>query len=79
MRYDRKEARRLAMAPVSDQPIVAVYMAYFLTQFGMGKDTAHVEGFVNFDSYYTAHYVWAYIYHLGEKLWLCPAHSPRTD
>jgi hypothetical protein len=64
MRYDRKEARRMAMASVKDQPICAVYLAAFLTACGMGKDTIHVEGFVNFDSYYTSHYVWAYVYQL---------------
>lgn len=64
MRYDRKEARRISMASVQDQPLCAVYLAAFLTACGMGKDTIHVEGFVNFDSYYTSHYVWAYVYQL---------------
>ena len=64
MRYDRKNGRRMAMAPVSDQPIVVIYVAWLLTLFGMGNDTKSVEYFINFDSYYTSHYVWSYIYHL---------------
>jgi hypothetical protein len=56
MLYDRKEARRLSYLPVAIQPRLARVIANVLTCFGMGKDTSLVKQFVNFDSYYTAHY-----------------------
>lgn len=64
MQFDRKEARRMAMAPIIDQPLCAIYIANLLTFFGMGKDTDYVEDFINFDSYYTSHYVWSYVYQI---------------
>lgn len=65
IQYDRKDSRKLAMQTVSEQPYCTILVAHLLTFFGMGTDTAHVQEFINYDSYYTSHYVWAYIYQVA--------------
>jgi hypothetical protein len=69
MLFDRKAARRISMAPLSDQPLCAVYVAKLLEWFGMGTSSAEVQDFVNFDAFYTAHYCLSYVYQLAG---LCP-------
>ena len=65
MIYDRKEARRYSMTPRSNQPACAVWLADWLTVFGMGTaddEDGGLAAFVNFDAFYTSHYVWSWIY-----------------
>jgi hypothetical protein len=69
MLFDRKAARRISMAPLSDQPKCAVYVACIFEVFGMGNTSEEVKAFVNFDAFYTAHYCVSYVYQLCG---LCP-------
>lgn len=62
MLFDRKAARRISMASVAHQPACAVLVAKLFAMIGMGTDSQAVEEFVNFDAYYTSHYVWSYVY-----------------
>jgi hypothetical protein len=62
MLFDRKAARRISMASVEHQPGCAILVAKLFAMIGMGTDSQAVEGFVNFDAYYTSHYVWSYVY-----------------
>ena len=62
MLYDRMHARRMSMLPRKEQPGCAIWLADWLATCGMGADDDAVEGFVNFDAFYTSHYVWAWIY-----------------
>lgn len=65
MLYDRKDARRLSYLPVAIQPRLARLVADLFTCCGMGRDTSLVKNFVNFDSYYTAHYCISYVYQIA--------------
>jgi hypothetical protein len=62
MLFDRKAARRISMASLEHQPWCAIWLAKVFACTGMGTDSEHVEDFVNFDAYYTSHYVWSYVY-----------------
>jgi hypothetical protein len=64
MLFDRKAARRMSMAPLSDQPQCAVVVAKIFEVFGMGTTSEEVKAFVNFDAFYTAHYCLSYVYQL---------------
>lgn len=83
MLYDRRDARRLSYLPVSIQPRLARWMADLFTCVGMGRDTKLVRRFVNYDSYYTAHYCLSYVYQiagLGSRVlsisWVCAVADP---
>ena len=70
MIYDRKEARLYSLSPRSNQPAVAIWLADWLEYFGMGathsdeeaEQFSGLDAFVNFDAFYTSHYVWSWIY-----------------
>jgi len=64
MLFDRKPARRMSMASIGFQPYCAVLIAKLFVCFGMGRDDSRVDGFINFDAFYTSHYVWSYIYQI---------------
>jgi hypothetical protein len=64
MLFDRKAARRMSMASMVYQPYGAILIAKLFVFFGMGRDDSNVDGFVNFDAFYTSHYVWSYIYQI---------------
>ena len=65
MLFDRKAARRMSMAPLSDQPYCAVVVARIFELFGMGTTNENVKEFVNFDAFYTSHYCLSYVYQLA--------------
>ena len=58
----------MAMSPLSNQPMCAVVIAQAYVCCGMGVDDANVDGLVNFNSFYTSHYTWSYVFHLF-SLW----------
>lgn len=65
MLFDRKDARRISMAAIGAQPKCAIIVADILTFFGMGNNSADVVDYVNFDAFYTAHYVLGYVFHIS--------------
>ena len=64
MLFDRKAARRISMAAIEHQPLCAIWLADVFACTGMGNDNENVKGFVNFNAFYTSHYVWSYVFQI---------------
>ena len=64
MIFDRIQCRRMAMLPLKCQPLCAIIIANAYVCCGMGVDDENVEGMVNFNSFYTSHYTWSYVFQL---------------
>jgi hypothetical protein len=64
MLFDRKEARRMSMHPYKNHPACACWLADAFALCGMGNDGEDVQGLVNFNSFYTSHYTWSYVFQL---------------